>query len=99
MANDTNDELRAEIQRLRDLLLSFSATLLCRVALDPDRDARSYSRVDTERLLTEAEMCFRCAVMEGLKIEIAEGLQVAGNELLAKAVEIESQLQREKWKQ
>lgn len=32
---------------------------------------------------------FRCARIPGLKTEIADGLEVAGHELLAKAVEIE----------
>ena len=95
MTNDTIEELRSENEWLRDLLVSLSATLLRRVALDPARRDRSVSKADAKYLLKEAEMCFRCARIPKLKIEIAQGLEVAGNELMAKAVEIETRLQRE----
>jgi hypothetical protein len=57
---------------------------------------RSLDRVDAERFVHEAEGCFRCARIPGIKSEIAEGLEVAGHELMAAAVAIETELQRAK---
>jgi hypothetical protein len=89
---------RAEYQRLRDLVISLSATLLRTIALDSASDRRAISSIDAERYLRKAEDCFRCASMPSLKIEIAEGLKAAGHAFMAKTVEIEAMLQREKWK-
>ena len=89
-------ELQAENQHLRDLVVSLSATLLRNVALKPDKDRHANS-VDAEHLLREAEECFRCARLPGLKREIAEGLDAAGKEFMAQAVQIETEVQREKW--
>jgi hypothetical protein len=36
--------------------------------------------------------------MPGLGKEIAEGLEAAGHEFMAKAVEIETEVQRAKWR-
>jgi hypothetical protein len=60
----------------------------------PFRDFREAS----ELLLREAEECFRWARVPGLRKEIAEGLEAAGHEFMAAAVEIETMLQRDKWK-
>jgi hypothetical protein len=49
---------------------------------------------DAEQFVREAEDCFRCAKIPGLKKEIADGLEVAGHELLVKAAEIEAIRQR-----
>ena len=98
MTNGPIKELQAENQWLRELVVSLSVTLLRNIALDPPKYRRNASSADAERLLTEAEQCFRSARIPGLKTEIAEGLQAAGNELMAKAVEIETVLQCEKWK-
>ena len=54
---------------------------------------RPLDSADAARLVREAEDCFRFARLPGLKSEIAEGLEVAGHELMAKAVEIETGLQ------
>ena len=51
---------------------------------------RPFSRSDAERFVYEAEECFRCARVPNLKAEIAEGLEVAGRELMAMAVDIET---------
>src|ERR1700688_1217102 len=83
---------RAEYQRLRDLVISLSATLLRTIALDSASDRRSISSIDAERYLRKAENCFRCASMPSLKIEIAEGLKTASHAFMAKAVEIEAML-------
>jgi hypothetical protein len=50
------------------------------------------------QVLREAELCFRCAKSPGLKREIAEGLEAAGHELMAKAVEIDTIMERGKRK-
>jgi len=86
----------SENKRLRDLVVLLSAALLRDIALHPPRDSREAS--DAEHLLREAEECFRCARVPGLRKEIADGLEAAGHEFMAKAVEIATMLQREKWK-
>lgn len=98
MANTTIEELQLEIQRLRDLVISLSATLLRNIELDPPKYRRNISSADAEHLLKEAEIYFRCSRTPGLDKEITGGLEIAGNELMARAVEIETTLQREKWK-
>jgi hypothetical protein len=95
--SESLQSLQAENQRLRDLVVSLSATLPRKIALDPPI-GRAPSSADAERLLHEAEECFRCARLPTLKKEIADGLEAAGNEFMAKAVEIDAKLQREKRK-
>lgn len=95
MNEPTIKELRAQNQQLRNLVLSLSATLLRKIAVDSTIH-RSLGSADAERLVEEADECFLCARIAGLKSEIAEGLEVAGRELMAKAVEIETELQRAK---
>jgi hypothetical protein len=88
--------LKTENQHLRDLVVSLSAALLRDIVLHPPRERSDTS--DAERLLQEAQACFRCARSPDLKKEIADGLEAAGHELMAKAVAIETRLQREKRK-
>ena len=88
--------LQADNQRLRELVVSLSASLLRNVVRRDRRDAAR--NIDAEYLFCEAEVCFVCARISGLKEEIAKGLEVAGHEFMTKAVEIETRLQREKWK-
>ena len=85
-------------QRLRELVVWLSAALLRSIARDAPESRRAGSSIDAALLLLEAEECFRCARIPGLKNEIAEGLNATGHEFMAKAVEIETALQREKWK-
>jgi hypothetical protein len=88
--------LQADNQRLRELVVSLSASLLRNVVR---RDLRDAARnIDAEYLFCEAEVCFVCAKISGLKEEIAKGLEVAGHAFMTKVVEIETKLQREKWK-
>ena len=106
--NTTIEELQSEIQQLRDLVISLSTTLvqsaslsttvLRSIELDSPKFRGNDNSIDAEHLLKESEICFRCARIPGLKKEIAERLEEAGNELMAKAVEIETVLQRKKWK-
>jgi hypothetical protein len=88
--------LQCENQRLRDLVVSLSAALLRNIAIHPPRGRDDAS--DAERLMHEAQECFRYAEIPGLKKEIAEGLHKLGHEFMTKAVEVETKLQREKWK-
>jgi hypothetical protein len=90
--------LQYENQDLRDLLVSLSATLLRHIALNPPAYRRNANNADAERLVEDAEQCFRCAKLPGLKKEVAEGLEAAGHQLMARAVEIETIFEREKWK-
>jgi hypothetical protein len=90
----TIDELKAENQQLRTVLFSLSAALLREVGLETVA-RRAFEPADAERLIRQAEECFRCARIPELKGAIAEGLEVAGNELMAKAVAIEAALQRD----
>lgn len=91
------EELEAENQQLRAVVVSLSAALLREGAL-ASVARQPLERADAERLLHEAEQCFRCARIPELKSAIAEGLKVAGRELMAKAVAIEAALQRDKEK-
>jgi hypothetical protein len=68
------------------------------MARDAPKNRRAGSSIDAALLLLEAEECFRCARISGIKNEIAEGLEATGHEFMAKAVEIETGRQREKWK-
>jgi hypothetical protein len=96
MVNPTIEELLSEIQRLRILVTSLGATLLRNAALDQLKDNRILEIVSAEYLVREAEECFRCARIPELRKEIATGLEVAGNELMSKAVEIDTLRQRGK---
>ena len=88
--------LQAELRHLRELVASLSVTLLQKAALDWHETRSTTTSVDAERLLREAEECFRCAKLPGLRNEIADGLNAAGHELMARAVAIESNLQRKR---
>ena len=93
----THDSLLSENQHLRELVVSLSATVLRRTALEFCENPNAYS-ADPQHLLSAAEECFRCARLPGLKSEIVEGLEAAGHQYMARAVETETTLQREKWK-
>lgn len=92
------EELQQENQQLRDLVISLSATLLRNVVSEGDKVRRTADNADAERLVREAEECFRCAHAPGLKPEVAVGLLAAGHELMGKAVKIETILERERRK-
>jgi hypothetical protein len=70
--------------------------LLRNVVLEHEYVDRSSSYA--EHLVCEAEQCFRCARSPGLKEVIATGLEAAGHEFMARAVDIETSLQRERRK-
>ena len=93
MTESTIRELRQQNQQLHKLLISFSAALLRKVATDSEL-LGPFSSADAERFVHEAEECFQCARIPRLKQEIAEELEVAGHELMAMAVHIETRLQR-----
>ena len=85
-------KLQEEIHELRSLVVSLSSALLRKIAVE------FLAYRDAERLVSEADNCFRTAKMPGLKSEIAEGLEVAGHELMALAVEIDTRRDRAKRK-
>ncbi len=93
MNEPTIKELEEQNQRLRNLAVSLSATLLRKIALEIEIQ-RPLGSADAERLVREAEECFRCARIPELRSEIAAGLEVAGHDLMSWAVEIETDLQR-----
>jgi hypothetical protein len=80
--------LKQEIERLRDLVVSLTASLQRAIALDSIGDHRSASSADAEHLLRNADECFGCA----------RQLEAAGHDFMKKAVEIETIVQRRKWK-
>jgi hypothetical protein len=86
--------LREENAHLRDIIFSLSATVLCTGAVNTIKDHYAGSN-ELRHLVSLADECLRCAGMPGLKSKIAEGLKEAADELLAKAVEIDTKLQRE----
>jgi hypothetical protein len=87
--------LQLENQHLRELVISLSAKLLRSAATQLSKTDRPDTSRDAERLVDEAEQCFNCARMPDLKKEVAEGLEVAGHELMARAVQIDTTLERE----
>jgi hypothetical protein len=93
MNEPTIKELQEQNQRLRHLVVSLNAALLRKIALEIEIQ-RPLGSVDAERLVREADECFRCARIPELRSEIATGLDVAGRELMSWAVEIETDLQR-----
>ena len=99
MTKSLFEELQSENQHLRDLVVSLTAALVRHIALEPPSDRRLASSADAQDLLRDADECFRCARVLGLRKEIAEALEAAGHGFIAKAVEIEAALQREKRKQ
>jgi hypothetical protein len=89
------EQLKDENGRLRDTALSLSLTLLRTAAVHTVQNHNA-TMADVHNLVRLAEECFDSAGMPGLKPQIAEGLQAAGHELMAKAVEVHTRLQREK---
>jgi CHASE2 domain-containing sensor protein len=87
-----NHHLPSENQRIRDLVISLSATSPRTIALDPPRDR--HDATIAERLLQEPEDCFCCAEYRGRKKETAEGFNSASYEFMAKVIEIETKLRR-----
>jgi hypothetical protein len=98
MMKCTFKQLRSENEHLRNLVVSITATVLRNVAVDFYKSSRAANSTDAEQFVRGAEDCFRCARIPGLKADIANGLEVARHQLLAKAVEIEAIQQRMKWK-
>jgi hypothetical protein len=50
--------LQSKNQRLRDLVVSLSATVLRDVAVEPYKNRRAATSADAEQFLREAEDCF-----------------------------------------
>src|ERR1700730_1602186 len=87
MMKCTFEDLRSENQRLRNLVVSLSATVLRNVAVNFYKNNCAVNSTDAEQFVREAEDCFRCAKIPRLKKEIADGLEVAGHERLGTILE------------
>jgi hypothetical protein len=87
--------MKEQNRRLRSLIQSFAAAPLRKIAVDTEM-SQPLSSADAEQRVREATQFFRCARIPKLKDETAEGLEVAGRELMSRAVEIETDLQRSK---
>jgi hypothetical protein len=74
MMKCTFEDLRSETQRLRNLVVSLSVTLLRNVAVNFYKNNCAVNSTDAEQFVREAEDCFRCAKIPGLKKEIGDGL-------------------------
>jgi hypothetical protein len=85
-------QLKEEINTLRNITLSLRTILLQHGALLTVTDYGPGT--DSKGLIGLAEECFRYARVPGLKAPIAEGLEAAGHELMARAVELDTKRQR-----
>lgn len=63
-------ELREQIRQLRSLVVSLSATLLRKIAVESET-CRPLDSADAQRLIQEAEDCFRCAVLVRRRLRVA----------------------------
>jgi hypothetical protein len=93
------DQLKQQYQRLQELATLLSATVLRNAAVQLIQEHYSGTN-NINHLMTLAEQCFTCAGLPGLKPSIAAGLQAAGHELMARAVEADTNRQRsegEEW--
>jgi hypothetical protein len=92
MTDDVN-KLKEEVNNLRGVILSMSATLMKHAAFQTIRDHFA-ANIHSRDLISLAEECFRCARLPELKAPIAEGLEVIGHELMAKAVALDTRRDR-----
>jgi len=93
-----SETLDDENRRLRDLVVTLSAIILKNATggFEEGRLRAGFSAGGPD-LIQFAEQCFSFARRPGVGREIAVGLENIGHSLMAKAVEVESVLQREKW--
>jgi hypothetical protein len=94
-----SETLTDENHRLRELVVTLSAIVVKQATdgFDEKRARAGYSAGGPD-LVQLAEQCFSLAKTHGLEPDFATRLETIGNSLMTKAVEIESILQREKWK-
>ena len=92
MVDDVN-KLKEEINNLRGVILSMSATLMKHAAFRTVTDHFA-TNTNGRDLINLAEECFRCARLPQLKAPIAEGLEAIGHELMAKAVALDTKRDR-----
>ena len=93
------DQLKQQYERLQELASLLSATVLRNAAVGIMK-ANYTGANNINHLMTLAEQCFTCAGLPGLKPSIAAGLQAAGHQLMARAVEADANRQRsegEEW--
>ncbi|MEA2983892.1 MAG: hypothetical protein QOD94_146 [Alphaproteobacteria bacterium] len=88
------EQLKEQYRRLQELASLLSATVLRNAAVQIIQE-HNLGGDNINQLMTLAEECFTCASLPGLKHSIAAGLQAAGHELMAKAVEADTKRQRD----
>lgn len=88
------EALRAENERLKDLVIKLAATTIRNVFYDSQGDAKSSTRA--EQVLATADACLNLARLPNMRPKLAEALETLGRELSVKAVEIETKVQRRK---
>lgn len=95
-----SETLDDENKRLRELVVTLSAIVLKNATggFEGERLRAGFSAGGPD-LIQFAEKCFSFARMPGIGQQVAVGLENIGHSLMAKAVEVESVLQREKWNQ
>ena len=79
-------ELQQENEYLRELVVSLTGLLLRKFTIGSGRKNHAAGTAEAEHLLRDADECLRCA----------KALDAAGHDLMAKAVAIETAVQRRK---
>ena len=88
-----SEQLKEQYRRLQELASVLSAKVLRNAAVQIIQE-HDLSSENITYLMALAEECFTCAGLPGLKPAIAQGLQAAGHELMARAVEADTKRQR-----
>jgi DNA-binding CsgD family transcriptional regulator len=88
-------KLESDISALRELVVSLSAALLRSIAGGNTQNRHSEHFTEAEQLLHDAEECFHCAKNPSVKKAVAASLEVAGQQAMAKAIELEKVVQRD----
>lgn len=88
------EQLKEQYRQLQELASILSATVLRNAAVQIVQEHK-LGGDNINQLMTLAEECFTCAGFPGLEHSIAVGLQAAGHDLMAKAVEADTKRQRD----
>jgi hypothetical protein len=80
-------ELQQENEHLRELVISLTGLLLRKFTIGSGRKDHAAGTAEADHLLRDADECLRCA----------KALDAAGHDFMAKAVAIETTVQRRKW--
>lgn len=88
------EKLESDNSALRELVVSLSAALFRSIARSDAGNYRSGDFLVAEQLLYDAEVYFRNATDPSVSKAYAASLETAGQQALAKAIEIENHIQR-----